>query len=126
MTALAIKPNGTVTFRYDADAVAMLKDAVPSYARSFDPETKAWKVELEWLPKLIEAAVAAGHTIGDEPPRTPKVDTLAGFFGASDSDKAEAKARAASIVDSIPEPLRHRVLREVARLLYPDLYSGRR
>lgn len=133
MTIVTVRPDEKhllVTFPYDADAVGRLKDAVPGWDRNFDPQTKAWKIGKPWLPKLIETMVEGGHTISDgsAPPPPPKRSStgVAEFFGSSESDKVEAKARAEAIVASIPTPLRHRVLREYARLLYPDLYSGRR
>lgn len=120
----------TVSFPYDADAVALLKNLVPGWDRNFDPETKTWRVGKAWRPKLTEALTKAGHQVrdaADDPPPPPKPAHYAGgeggFFGIDDDG---AKATAAALVESIKPELRGAVFREMGKILYPDMYPKRR
>lgn len=128
MTQITYDDRGdeiVVAFPYDPDAVSRLKDAVPSFARRFDPATKNWHVESRWANDLTEALLAGGHRVGAvmaEPP--PPEASEPGSMWVPGEDKAWAKAKAAEIFDAIPAHLRSRTFRELAKLIFPDLYRG--
>ena len=52
-----------VTFDYHRMAVETIKSAVPSYARSFDPDTKVWSVRTQWAGVLMFALRGAGFRV---------------------------------------------------------------
>jgi hypothetical protein len=130
--AMIEKPDHTyvsVRFAYDPDAIAILKDTVPSALRSYDPPTKTWSVHNTYGNRLAEALIAAGHTITDTdaPPPPPKPSVyspgIGGFFGIDDADDGyDATATAAAILESIPTQHRGKVLRAMAKAMFPDLY----
>lgn len=121
-----------VNFRYDPALVALVKDTVPGAYRAYDPVTKTWTVTDGYIDVLDDAIVERGHSVTrrDEgelpPPVEPTVESFFGVKGDDDPDVVFAKTRAADIVNGLEAKYRHRVLREMAKLLYPDLYSGRR
>ena len=49
-----------ITFDYHRVAIETIKSAVPSYARSFDPDTKVWSVRTQWAGVLMFALRGAG------------------------------------------------------------------
>jgi hypothetical protein len=60
----------TVRFRYDPELVELLKDVVPSYARSWTKTTKEWTVHIEYAEQLAAAIRQLGHqVIGFDPPK---------------------------------------------------------
>ena len=134
MTTVTLSDDGTMTkvsFPYDAEAVALLKDSVPGWDRRFDPATKSWVVGKAWRPKLTEALTRAGHQVRDaaDPPPKPThySQGIGGFFGVDDEVEGfDIKGAAQAFVDSIPVAHRGKAFRAVAKLLYPDLYRGRR
>jgi hypothetical protein len=52
-----------ITFRYHREAVKLIKAAVPSYARTFDPDTKRWSVRTQWAGALAFAFRGAGFGV---------------------------------------------------------------
>jgi hypothetical protein len=52
-----------VRFRYDPVLVELVKDVVPSYARSWQSPTKHWTVDVEYARELASAIRAAGHRV---------------------------------------------------------------
>lgn len=124
MTQITIDPvDGgwlKVTFPYDPGAVAIIKSAVPAEARSWNAAQKLWMVREKWGNTLTEAMIAGGHSVGAVMAE-PAVE-----FWTNDDVKVEAKARARAIIDDIPRHLRGKVFREMAKILYPDMYRGPR
>ena len=114
-----------VNFRYDPDAVALIKDVVPSHARSWEAATKTWRVDYPMKAVLESAFQSAGHEVvhGDGPAPVV-VATLVDFFKA-ESDEYDAKAKASAILSDIPAQHQGKVFRAMAKQLYPDLYRGR-
>lgn len=51
-----------ITFKYHPAAVELVK-TIPSYARSFDPDTKEWSVRTTWAGVLAFALRGAGFTV---------------------------------------------------------------
>jgi hypothetical protein len=61
----------TVRFQYNADLVELLKTAVPSHARDWNPATKEWTIRATHAEQLASALRATGHKVlGLDPPRT--------------------------------------------------------
>lgn len=126
MTNLTIVDDDSrliVSFPYDASAVALLKDAVPSYARSYDPPTKRWFVDPQFGNDLTEAMIAAGHTVGAEAVRPPRPKLEPGTLW---DDGYDADAKAAEILATVPSTAHGAVLRALVKKLYPDMYPGQR
>lgn len=128
MTQITLDDRGdeiVVSFPFDRDAVDRLKATVPSFARRFDPTTKRWHVESRWGEALTEALLADGHDVGAVPGEPPPPEASEpGSLWAPGADKEWAKAKAAEIFDSIPAHLRSRTFRELAKLVFPDLYRS--
>lgn len=131
MTAVIFAEKGdqiVVKFPYDPDAVARLKDTVPGHERSWDNASKQWVIGSRWGNELTEVLIAGGHTVRGEGEKPPPVTALdpehgPGSMWTPAEDRAWAKAHAAEVIESIPENLRHRFLREYAKLLYPEMYE---
>lgn len=120
-----------VSFRYDPEVVSLVKQVSPGL-RSYDGATKSWTVNESVAEQLVDSIVAAGHSVSgaEAPIAIAAPTTVAGFFGteAADDktgDRAYVKAKAQEFLATIPEHLRHRVFRAMAREMYPDLYPAR-
>lgn len=65
-------------FRYDPDIVDLVKTSVPGSARSWDPSTKQWLVDADWVRPLADTLRHCGHTvIGLDPPKPPPTNSHA-------------------------------------------------
>lgn len=53
-----------VVFPYDDDLIAALKESIPGYARSWDPDRKGWTFTPSWWEKA-ESIIAGFHDIAD-------------------------------------------------------------
>ncbi len=113
----------TITFRYDPDLVELVKQVSPG-VRKYDPDTKSWSVLDEVAVRLADEMTRAGHDVvhGDEPPKPP---VEPGFFDVI-TDGFDPKQAATAIVASLPGQHVGRTFREMAKILYPDLYPRRR
>jgi hypothetical protein len=61
-----------IRFRYDPELVELVK-TVPSYARSWEPSTREWTVDIAYARALAAAMTELGHTvIGIAAPTTPR------------------------------------------------------
>lgn len=114
-----------VSFRYDPEAISIIKGA--SYSlRRYDPSSKSWSVHESIAEPLVDALIAAGHQVlaGDEPPPMPK-PTIDEFFGVDGSDdvKALVAAKVDEVIAMVPAHLMHKVFRGLSRKLYPELFK---
>jgi len=71
---IATLPDGSVRleFPYNAVFIRRLKDEVPAHARSYDPEAKAWFVDVPYAPRIIalfRRTFPDAHIDQDEPAR---------------------------------------------------------
>ncbi len=100
-----------VRFRYDPALVELLKTAVPSYARSWDPSLKQWQIQAGHAERLASALRATGHqVIGLDPDPPPRTTT--------GTDTARwAKILFRRVGPSRREP----VFRALTRVLHPDV-----
>lgn len=111
MSTVIFQRHGTtyrVRFRYDPTLVELLKTAVPSYARNWNPATKEWTVGAGHAERLASALRATGHqVIGLEPPQAgTHVPDTAGW---------------ARILFRRVGPTRHEpVFRVLTKVLHPD------
>ena len=75
MTTVIFQDRGfdyAVRFRFDPTVVDLLKTAVPSYARSWNPSERMWTVDADWARPLAGILRSAGHTVtGLQPPKPP-------------------------------------------------------
>lgn len=119
MTAIMFTPSSfgyTVKFTYNRDAVELLKIAVPSWARSWQPDRRAWEIEASFGPSLAAAMQRLGHTVvGIEPEPQPRTTN-------TDSGSGDQWAR---ILLRAVGPSRHEpVFRALTRVLHPDNAVG--
>ena len=66
MTAVRFTAGGrgyTVTFAYNPAVVALIKDTVPGYARSWVAGRKVWEVDDGWGEALAAMLRGKGHTV---------------------------------------------------------------
>ena len=73
MTTILFERRGfeySIRFPYNPRLVEIVKTSVPSYARSWHPEVKAWTVDAEFALPLADILRRSGYTvIGLETPR---------------------------------------------------------
>ncbi len=104
-----------VRFRYDPALVELLKTAVPSYARSWDPSLKQWQVQATHARQLASALRRTGHQVigcdADDPP--PRTTT-----GTDPSQWAHILFR------RVGPTRREPVFRALTRIFHPDLPTG--
>ncbi len=102
----------TVTFRYDAEVVQLVKSTVPSFARSWQPERRAWFVDLDYADGLAAAMRGFGHTVvGIEPEPPPH----ANHYSGGDADQW-----ARTLFRTVGPTRREPVFRALTRVLHPD------
>lgn len=95
-------PDGVeVQFSYDAELVACLKDAAPSFARRWDADGRAWHIDAAYWPDVRRALLQAGVTLMERP-ADPQLE---------ESATARLAAREAALRD------RERELESVAAVL---------
>jgi hypothetical protein len=100
----------TIRFRYDASVIEVLKAAVPSHARSWNPATKEWTVDASHAERLASALRRTGHTvIGLDPDPRPHTTT-----GTDLSQWARILFR------RVGPARREPVFRALTRVLHPD------
>jgi len=119
-------PMVQVKFRYDASLIALLKDVTSSSIRNYDPASKTWSVHEDIAQQLGDEMLAAGHRIfyGDSPvPAAVPEANLDQFFAAPVDERALVKAKVDEILENVPAQHLHKVFREFAKRLYPDLYA---
>ena len=97
--------HSTVTFPYDAEAVAIIK-TIPVHR--WDPKTKTWTTETSWVRLLATRLHAQGFDIAiDGVPFTPDPPKPLGLpFDA--------------LFAILPERLRLPVFRALSKVLHPD------
>lgn len=115
-----------IAFPYDPDLVELVKQVSPG-VRKYDPDTKTWSVLDELAVRLADEMTKTGHVVlhGDEPPPAPLPPIESGTFRTI-VDGFDVKQAAAAIVASLPGQHVGAVFREMAKILYPDLYPRRR
>jgi hypothetical protein len=103
----------SVRFRFDRTLVELIKDVVPSYARSWDASAKQWTVAAEPARVLASAMRQLGHqVIGLDPPN---------INGHNNNDPAQwAKDMFHRVGPNRIDPV-HRALTKV---LNPDTVTG--
>lgn len=111
---------------YDPDVVQITKARLH---RSYDPATKTWFIAAAEVDGLKSELTAAGHRVFHdqpvpvaEPKRQPALPGVGSFFGIDDDDDFDATGTAAKILESIPPMHRGKVLRAMAKAMFPDLY----
>lgn len=119
---------------YDAGVVEIIKSLDWSM-RSFERETKAWLIQDVAVEQLTEKLTKAGHRVmsGDTPPPpTPRAihpsgdESLGGFFALGKTERLEAEITAQALLDSIPKARQGAVFRAMGKILFPDIYTGKR
>jgi hypothetical protein len=98
-----------VQFPYSPALVAIIKQTVPGYARSFDPPSKVWTVETMWAPVLAAALRAHGYTVTGIDPAPPRC-------GHDDPTQW-----AHAVFRRVGPHRADRVYRALSRCLHPDM-----
>lgn len=86
-----VHPNAAVlTFPYEPDLIGALKREIPAYARTYDPDTRAWTIRVPHDDRAIrllgaffpgaEVVTAGGHQRYTPPPRRPEPMARADHF----------------------------------------------
>jgi hypothetical protein len=110
-------PDGgwhTVRFAYDPGVVAVIKQTVPGYARSWKPQSHTWRVDPSWVPVLADMLRVLGHSV-------------TGLDGRRHDDRARDRGDAdwARALFRRVGPQRHAtVYRALSRILHPDTDTG--
>lgn len=109
----------TVRYRYDPKLVELLKDVVPAFARTWEPEAKHWRIDVDYARELASAIRAAGHRViglDEPPPKTPHSTDPAQWahilFKRVGPDRVDPVHRDQN---SAPRQRRHRQHRAAAR-----------
>ncbi len=114
MTSVVFTPGldgHTIRFPYDPTVVAAIKATVPSYARSWNPHTRAWLIGPFWASVLADTLRCHGHTVTGlrSPPR---------YVHTDDSDWARMLFRRVGPNRAGP------IFRSLSRILHPDVAGG--
>jgi hypothetical protein len=99
----------TVRFRYDPTLVELLKTAVPSHARNWDPATKEWTVDAGHAKRLASTLRATGHQVIGLDPDPPRTDS-----GTDPSQWARI------LFHRVGPTRREPVFRVLTKVLHPD------
>jgi hypothetical protein len=54
-----------VSMRYDLDAVRVIKDLLPPWARAYDEDSRAWRVHPSFAPDLAAKLAGISYTVAD-------------------------------------------------------------
>lgn len=112
MSAVVFTPAAgrySVRFAYDPAVVALVKQSVPGYARSWSAQARTWHVDTDWATLLAAELVRHGHTVSGlsaTPASNPSDSWATQLF------KAVGPRRAPAV---------HRAL---TRVLHPDTATG--
>ncbi len=115
---ITIIGEAVLTFPFSRELVDALKDEVPGYARSYDPDTKAWSVQ--------SAYVAVARSLVESVYPDVEVIDFSPNFGRHESRRAapDASGRTSYTVlhlrETAPPELIEAAFRCLARLHHPD------
>jgi hypothetical protein len=105
-----------VKFRYDPDAVALVK-ALPTWARRWDPLTKAWYIDVGHAEELAADFAEIGYlVVGLERSRTGN--------GACNGACAHSGDIFAQLLRHVGNDRSERVFKALTRILHPDTAGG--
>ncbi len=109
-------PDGhVIQFAYTPTVVATIKETVPGYARSWNPQRRVWIIDPIWAPILADTLRMHGHTIVglDDHHRDDRQ-----CHSGGDADWARMLFR--RVGPSRVGP----VFRSLSRILHPDVATG--
>jgi hypothetical protein len=110
--------NYTVRFRYDPDLVELLKTAVPSGARDWNPATKEWTIRAGHAEQLASALRSTGHKVlGLDPPRSDPPPR---------ADGPDTAQWARDLLTRVGPSHRDPVFRALTKVLHPDVGGDHR
>jgi hypothetical protein len=101
-----------VTFAYDADLVELIKQTVPSYARTWERSRKEWTVDVSHAHRLAAAMRCFGVTVLgiEEPPPPPR----------QPGHRGGATSWAQVLFDNLGPDRALPAYRALTKLLHPD------
>ncbi|HTX96848.1 MAG TPA: hypothetical protein VME67_19525 [Mycobacterium sp.] len=104
----------TVRFRYDPALIELVKAAVPSHARSWNPATKEWTVSAGYAERLAKALRATGHQVIGLEPSPADPPPRAGAFTSDMSQWARILFR------RVGPTRRDPIFRALTKVVHPD------
>lgn len=106
-----------VQFRYDPNLVGLLKDIIPSYARTWDGGRKIWTVDNIHLPSFLGEARRRGYEVR-EPQRAHQATPPPPRPNASRGTWAD------QLLAAVGPTRSDAVFKALTRVLHPDVATG--
>jgi len=102
-----------LTFPYDARLIDLLKSEIPIYARSYDPDEKAWTIKSAYAARAVDLLLRCFPDAQIERPGT--------WPGSTPQPSATRPFAVLHLLPSAPPELIDAAYRTLARLHHPDV-----